>query len=177
MSTKSKRKNTNPESEETKSKSAKTAGKPSSIRLHIVLKAPPERVYKAALDPAALAKWLPPNGFTCTVHELNAKVGGSFKMSFTNFSTGKSHAFGGKYSVLEPNNRIVYTDTFDDPTMPGTMTTSWTITKVSCGTEVEITQEGIPAQIPPEQCYLGWQESLDLLKRVVEPDIPDQGLE
>ena len=146
----------------------------STIRLHRVLKAPPERVYKAILDPAANSKWLPPHGFTCTVHHLDAKVGGTYKMSFTNFSTGKSHSFGGKYMELEPGQRIVATDVFDDPNLPGEMRTSYTLKKVSVGTEVNIVQENIPAVIPPEACYLGWQESLELLAKLVEPEIPDQ---
>jgi uncharacterized protein YndB with AHSA1/START domain len=145
-----------------------------TIRLHRVLKAPPERIYKAVLDPSACSKWLPPHGFTCTVHHLDAKVGGTFKMSFTNFSTGKSHSFGGKYVELKPAERIVATDVFDDPNLPGEMKTTYTLTKVSVGTEVNITQENIPSMIPPESCYLGWQESLELLSKLVEPEIPDQ---
>ena len=146
-----------------------------TIRLHRVLKAPPERVYKAILDPAAIAKWLPPHGFTCTVHHLDATVGGTFKMSFTNFTTGKSHSFGGKYIELKPSERIVATDVFDDPNLPGEMRTTYTLTKVAVGTEVNIVQENIPAVIPPEACYLGWQESLELLAKLVEPEIPDEG--
>lgn len=145
-----------------------------TIRLHRVLKAPPERVYKAILDPAAMCKWLPPNGFTGTVHHLEAKVGGTFKMSFTNFSTGKSHSFGGKYLELKPNERIRLTDVFDDPNLPGEMQTTYTLKKVSVGTDVDIVQENIPAAIPPEACYLGWQESLANLTKLVEPEIPDQ---
>jgi uncharacterized protein YndB with AHSA1/START domain len=146
-----------------------------TVRFHRVLKAPPLRVYKAILDPAANAKWLPPHGFTCTVHHLDARVGGTYKMSFTNFSTGKSHSFGGKYLELKPGERIVATDVFDDPNLPGEMRTTYTFTKVSVGTEVSIVQEGIPAMIPPEACYLGWQESLELLAKLVEPEIPDGG--
>lgn len=157
---------------------AKTAEKTKTaatgtVRLHRVFKAPPERVYKAILDPAANCKWLPPRGFTCTVHHLDAKAGGTYKMSFTNFSTGKSHAFGGKYLELKPGERIVASDAFDDPGLPGEMRTTYTFTKVSCGTEVSIVQEGIPAVIPPEGCTLGWQESLQQLAELVEPDIPD----
>lgn len=147
----------------------------STIRLHRVLKAPPDRVYKAILDPAANCKWLAPHGFTCTVHHLDAKVGGTYKMSFTNFSTGNSHSFGGKYVELKPGERIVATDVFDDPNLPGEMRTTYTLAKVSVGTEVHIVQEGIPAAIPPEACYLGWQESLEQLAKLVEPEIPDQG--
>jgi uncharacterized protein YndB with AHSA1/START domain len=148
---------------------------PSTIRLHRVLKAPPERVYRAFLDADANAKWLPPNGFTCKVHHLEAKVGGSYKMSFTNFTTGNSHSFGGKYLELVPNERIRHTDAFDDPNMPGAMTTTIELKKVSCGTELNVTQEGIPDAIPPEMCYLGWQDSLVLLAKLVEPEIPDHG--
>jgi len=146
-----------------------------TVRFHRVLKAPPERIYKAVLDPAANCKWLPPYGFTCTVHHLDAKVGGTYKMSFTNFSTGNGHTFGGKYLELVPGKRIVMTDVFDDPNLPGQMKTTYTFTKVSVGTEVSIVQEGIPAVIPPEACYLGWQESLEQLAKLVEPEIPDQG--
>jgi uncharacterized protein YndB with AHSA1/START domain len=145
----------------------------STIRLHRVLRATPEKVYRAFLDPEALAKWLPPNGFTCKVHEMNAKVGGSFKMSFTNFGTGKSHSFGGTYVDLIPHERIRYTEKFDDPNLAGEMTTTITLKKVSCGTEVTIVQEGIPAAIPAEACYLGWHESLILLAKLVEAEIPD----
>jgi len=144
-----------------------------TIRLHRVLKAAPERVYRAFIDPAAMAKWLPPNGFTGTVHQLDAKVGGSYRMSFTNFTTGKSHAFGGTYLELVPNERLRYTDKFDDPKMPGEMHTTVALRKVSCGTDLSITQEGVPAMIPPEACYLGWQESLTLLAKLVEAEIPD----
>jgi uncharacterized protein YndB with AHSA1/START domain len=152
-----------------------TAAPTSTIRLHRVLKAPPMRVYQAILDPAANCKWLAPHGFTCTVHHLEAKVGGTYKMSFTNFATGKSHSFGGKYVELEPGKRIVATDVFDDPNLPGEMRTSYTLTGVSVGTEVSIVQENIPAMIPPEACYLGWQESLEQLAMLVEAEIPDQG--
>jgi uncharacterized protein YndB with AHSA1/START domain len=146
---------------------------PSTIRLHRVFAAPPERVYRAFLDPGAMCKWLPPNGFTGTVHEMDAKVGGRYRMSFTNFSTGNSHAFGGEYLELVPNERLKYSDRFEDPNLPGEMTTTVTLKKVSVGTEVQIVQEGVPDVIPAEACYLGWQESLALLKNVVEPEIPD----
>ncbi len=145
-----------------------------AVRLHRVLKAPPERVYRAILDPSANSKWLPPHGFTCTVHHLDARVGGTYKMSFTNFSTGKNHTFSGKYLELKPGERIVATDVFDDPSLPGEMRTTYTLEKVTVGTEVNIVQENIPAAIPPEACYLGWQESLELLAKLVEPEIPDQ---
>lgn len=144
-----------------------------TVRLHRVLKAPPERIYKAILDPAANAKWLPPYGFTCTVHQLDAKVGGAYKMSFTNFSTGKSQSFAGKYLELKPGERIVATDAFDDPNLSGQIRTAYTLKKVSVGTEVSIVQDGIPAAIPAEACYLGWQESLAQLAKLVEPEIPD----
>ena len=143
-----------------------------TITLHRVLRAPPERVYRAFLDPAALAKWLPPHGFTGTVHELDAKVGGKYRMSFTNFGSGNSHSFGGEYLELVPGKRIVHTDRFDDPNLPGEMITTIALVKVSCGTELHVTQEGVPSAIPPEMCYLGWQESLELLAMVVEPNIP-----
>ena len=143
-----------------------------TISLHRVLRAPPERVYRAFLDPAALAKWLPPHGFTGTVHELDAKVGGKYRMSFTNFGSGNSHSFGGEYLELVPGKRIVHTDRFDDPNLPGEMITTIALVKVSCGTELHVTQEGVPSAIPPEMCYLGWQESLALLCKVVEPEIP-----
>lgn len=143
-----------------------------TVRFHRVLTAPPERVYRAFLDAAALCKWLPPNGFTCTVHEIDARVGGRFHMSFTNFSGGGSHSFGGEYLELVPAQRIRYTDTFDDPNMPGAMTTTVELAAVSVGTEVKIVQEGIPDAIPTEMCYLGWQDSLKLLAMVVEPEIP-----
>lgn len=144
-----------------------------TVRLHRVLTAPAERIYKAVLDPAANCKWLPPHGFTCTVHHLDAKVGGTYRMSFTNFSTGNSHSFGGTYVELVPGERIVHTDTFDDPNLPGEMRTTWTFKKVSVGTEVNVVQEGVPDVIPAEACYLGWQESLELLAKLVQPEIPD----
>jgi uncharacterized protein YndB with AHSA1/START domain len=145
----------------------------STIRLHRVLRATPERVYRAFLDPDAMAKWLPPNGFTGKVHEMDAKVGGRHKMSFTNFTTGKSHSFGGTYVELKPNERIRYTDKFDDPNMPGEMQVTVTVTKVMCGTDLQVVQEGVPEMIPAEMCYLGWQESLVLLAKLVEAEIPD----
>jgi uncharacterized protein YndB with AHSA1/START domain len=145
---------------------------PSTIRLHRVLRAPPERIYRAFLDPDAMAKWLPPDGFTGKVHHMDARVGGSYKMSFTNFSGGGSHSFGGKYLELVPNERIRHTDEFDDPNLPGTMQVTVVLKKVSMGTDVSITQEGIPDAIPVEACYLGWQESLVLLAKLVEPEIP-----
>jgi uncharacterized protein YndB with AHSA1/START domain len=154
-------------------KGAKHAS-PNTVRLHRVLRASPEKVYRAFLDANALAKWLPPNGYTCKVHEMNAKVGGTFKMSFTNFTTGKSHSFGGTYVDLTPHERIRYTEKFDDPNLSGQMQTTITLKKVSCGTEVSIVQEGIPVVIPAEACYLGWQESLTLLAKLVEAEIPDQ---
>ncbi|HEY7726932.1 MAG TPA: SRPBCC family protein [Candidatus Eisenbacteria bacterium] len=144
-----------------------------TIRLHRVLRATPERVYRAFLDPDAMAKWLPPNGFTGKVHRLEAKVGGTHKMSFTNFGTGHSHSFGGTYLELHPNERIRYTDKFDDPNLSGEMVTTVTLKKVSVGTDLTIVQEGVPDVIPPEACYLGWQESLALLAKLVEPEIPD----
>ena len=144
-----------------------------TIRLHRVLKAPPERVYRAFTDPDAMAKWLPPNGFTGKVHQFDAKVGGLYKMSFTSFSTGHSHSFGGKFLELEPGKRIRHTDVFDDPNLPGEMQTTITFTAVSCGTEMSVVQEGVPEVIPVEQCYLGWQESLVLLGKLVEADIPE----
>ena len=143
-----------------------------TIRLHRVLRAPPERVYRAFLDADANAKWLSPNGFTCKVHQMDAKVGGGFRMSFTNFTTGKSHAFGGEYLELKPHERIRYTDKFDDPNLPGTIHVTVTLKKVSCGTEMHIVQEGVPAVIPAEMCYLGWQDSLTLLTKLVEAEIP-----
>ncbi len=145
-----------------------------TIRLHRVLQAPPERVYRAFLDANAMVKWLPPNGFTGQVHHLEAKVGGTYKMSFTNFTTGKSHSFGGEYLELTPNERIRHTDRFDDPNLPGEMQTTITLKQVSVGTELNIVQEGVPAVIPAEACYLGWQESLTLLAKLVEAEIPDQ---
>lgn len=144
-----------------------------TVRLHRVLAAPPERIYRAFLDAEALAKWLPPNGFTGKVHQLEAKVGGNYRMSFTNFSSGKSHTFGGSYLELVPNERIKHDDRFDDPNLPGTMITTITLKAVSVGTDVQIVQEGIPDAIPVEACYLGWQESLVLLGKLVEPQIPD----
>jgi uncharacterized protein YndB with AHSA1/START domain len=145
-----------------------------TIRLHRVLRATPEKIYRAFLDPDAMAKWLPPNGFTGKVQQMDAKVGGSYKMSFTNFTTGKSHSFGGKYVELTPHERIRYTDKFDDPNLPGEMQATITLKKVSCGTELNIVQEGVPDVIPAEACYLGWQESLTLLAKLVEAEIPDQ---
>lgn len=145
---------------------------PNTVRLHRVLRAPPERVYRAFLDPDALVKWLPPHGFTCKVHSFDAKVGGSYKMSFRNFSGGSSHSFGGEYLELVPGERIRHTDRFDDPNLPGTLMVTITFRKVSVGTELNIVQENIPDVIPPEACYLGWQESLSLLAHVVEPEIP-----
>ena len=145
-----------------------------TIKLHRVLRAPADRVYRAFLDPEALAKWLPPNGFTAKVHHMEPKVGGTYKMSFTNFSTGKSHSFGGTYVDLTPNERIRYTDKFDDPNLAGEILTTITLKKISCGTEVNIVQEGVPSAIPAEACYLGWQESLTLLAKLVEAEIPDQ---
>jgi uncharacterized protein YndB with AHSA1/START domain len=144
-----------------------------TIKLHRVLKAPPERVYKAFLDPAAMCKFLPPNGFTCTVHKMDARVGGSYHASFTNFSSGKSHSFGGTYRELKPGAKLVYSDRFDDPNLPGEMTTTILLKPVSCGTELSVMQEGVPGVIPPEMCYLGWQETLEGLARLVEPEIPD----
>ena len=143
-----------------------------TVRLHRVIRAPAERVYRAFLDPDAMAKWMPPNGFTGKVHHVDAKVGGTYKMSFTNFSTGQTHAFGGKYLELVPNERIRNTDVFDDPNLPGEMQTTVSIREVSCGTELDIVQEGIPEAIPLEGCYLGWQESLTLLAQLVEAEIP-----
>lgn len=143
-----------------------------TVRLHRVLRAPQERVYRAFLDPEAMAKWLPPNGFTGRVHHMDAKVGGSYKMSFTNFSTGQSHAFGGEFLELVPNERLRYTDRFDDANLAGEMRTTVTLTKVSCGTELNVVQDGIPEVIPTEMCYLGWQESLTLLAKLVEAEIP-----
>jgi uncharacterized protein YndB with AHSA1/START domain len=145
-----------------------------TIRLHRVLRATPERIYRAFIDADAMAKWLPPNGFTGKVHQMDARVGGGYKMSFTNFTTGKSHSFGGKYVELTPHERIRYTDQFDDPNLPGEMLTSITLKKVLVGTEINIVQEGVPAVIPAEACYLGWQESLTLLGKLVEAEIPDQ---
>lgn len=143
-----------------------------TVRLHRVLRAPPERIYRAFLDAAALCKWLPPNGFTCTVHELDAKVGGRYRMSFDNFSSGGGHHFGGTYLELVPNQRIRHDDRFDDPNLPGTMITTIDLRAVMCGTELNVVQEGIPDAIPAEMCYLGWQESLVLLGKLVEVEIP-----
>jgi uncharacterized protein YndB with AHSA1/START domain len=144
-----------------------------TIRLHRVLRATPERIYRAFLDADAMAKWLPPHGFTGKVHHIDAKVGGTYKMSFTNFTTKSSQSFGGEYLELIPNERIRHTDKFDDPNLPGEMQTTVSLQKVSCGTEVNIVQEGIPEAIPPEACYLGWQQSLTLLAQLVEAEIPD----
>jgi uncharacterized protein YndB with AHSA1/START domain len=146
---------------------------PSTIRLHRVLKAPPERLYRAFLEPAAIAKWMPPHGFTCTVHALDARVGGRYRMSFTNLTTGSSHSFGGEYLELVPNQRIRHTDRFDDPNLPGQMNVTIELKKVAMGTELRITQEGVPDVIPAEACYLGWQESLALLALLTDPEIPD----
>ena len=142
-----------------------------TIRLHRVMRAAPEKIYRAFLEPDAMAKWLPPDGFTAKVHHMDAKVGGTYKMSFTNFTTGQSHSFGGKYVELVPGKRIRYTDKFDDPNLPGEMTATIEFKKVLCGTELTIVQEGLPAAIPMEMCYLGWQESLILLAKLVEPEI------
>ena len=144
---------------------------PNTVRLHRVLATKPDKVYRAFIEADALAKWLPPNGFACTVHNLDAKVGGSFRMSFRNFTTGASHSFGGKYLELAPGERVRYTDKFDDANLPGEMVVTATLTQVSVGTEITIVQEGIPDAIPPEMCYLGWQDSLRNLARLVEPEI------
>jgi uncharacterized protein YndB with AHSA1/START domain len=143
-----------------------------TVRLHRVLRTKPEKIYRAFLDADAMAKWLPPNGFTGKVHEIDAKVGGRYRMSFTNFSTGSSHSFGGEYLELVPNERIRHTDEFDDPNLPGQMVTTISLKPVSVGTELTVVQEGIPEAIPPEACYLGWQESLTLLTQLVEAEIP-----
>ena len=143
-----------------------------TVKLHRVFRAPPERVYRAFLDPDAMVKWLPPNGFTARVHQMNAEVGGTYKMSFTNFSTGSSHSFGGEYLELVPHERIRHTDRFDDPNLPGTLQVTVSFAKVSCGTELSVVQEGIPDVIPVEACYLGWQESLALLAGLVEAEVP-----
>ena len=143
-----------------------------TVRLHRVLRAAPERIYRAFLDADAMAKWLPPNGFTGKVHHLHAEIGGTFRMSFTNFTTGSSHSFGGEYLELVPDERIVHTDKFDDPNLAGEMRTTVSLKKVFCGTELDIAQEGIPGAIPTEACYLGWQESLTLLAQLVEAEIP-----
>ena len=144
-----------------------------TVNFHRVLRATPERVYRAFLEPDAIAKWLPPYGFTCQVHHMDPQTGGSHKMSFRNFSTGHSHSFGGEYLELVPFEKIRYTDRFDDKNLPGEMTVTVSLRQVSCGTEIAITQEGIPEVIPEEMCYLGWQESLVQLARLVEPEIPD----
>lgn len=144
-----------------------------TVRFHRVLRAKPERVYRAFLDADAMAKWLPPYGFTCKVHHLDAKVGGTYKMSFTNFTTGHGHSFGGTYRELVPSEKILYTDSFDDPNLPGEMLTTVILKQVSCGTELSVVQEGLPEVIPVEMCYLGWQESLAQLATLVEPEIPD----
>lgn len=144
---------------------------PGTVRFHRVLKAPAERVYRAFTTPEALAKWLPPHGFTCTVHHMEARVGGTFKMSFTNFTTQQSHSFGGEYLEMVPNERLRYTDKFDDANLPGVMHVTVSFKSVSCGTDLSIVQEGIPDVIPVEMCYLGWQESLALLTLLVEPEI------
>ena len=144
-----------------------------TIRLHRVLRAAPEKLYRAFLDAGAMTKWLPPNGYTGKVHHLDAKVGGTYKMSFVNFTSGKSHSFGGEFLELVPHERIRWTDKFDDPNLPGVIHVTITLKKVSCGTELNITQEGVPAVIPAEACYLGWQESLALLAKLVEAEIPD----
>jgi uncharacterized protein YndB with AHSA1/START domain len=144
---------------------------PNTVRLHRVLATKPDKVYRAFVEADAMAKWLPPNGFTCTVHQFDAKAGGSFKMSFRNFTTGKSHSFGGTYQELMPGERVRYTDKFDDPNLPGEMQVTVTLKAVLCGTELNIVQDGIPAAIPAEMCYLGWQDSLRNLASLVEPEI------
>lgn len=146
--------------------------KNNTVTLHRVFTASPEKVYRAFIDADALASWMPPNGFVGKVHQINPNVGGTYKMSFTNFTTGSSHAFGGKYIAITPNEFLQYSDVFDDPNLPGEMTTTISLKQVKCGTEVNITQEGIPEMIPVEMCYLGWQESLEKLKKLVEPNIP-----
>ncbi len=143
-----------------------------TIRLHRILRANPERVYRAFLDADAMAKWLPPYGFTCRVHHMDARVGGTYNMSFTNFTTGITHSFGGEYRELVPNELIRYTDRFDNPNLPGEMHTTVSLKQVACGTELQIVQEGLPESIPPEMCYLGWQESLAQFAKLVEPEIP-----
>ncbi len=144
-----------------------------TVRLHRVIRAPAERLYRAFLDPDAMAKWLPPHGFTGKVHQMDARVGGGYRMSFTNFGTGKSHSFGGTYIELRPNERLRYSDKFDDPALPGEMQVTITLRKVACGTDLEIVQADLPAAIPVEFCYLGWQESLSMLAHLIEPEIPD----
>ena len=143
-----------------------------TIRLHRVLRSTPEKIYRAFLEPDAMARWIPPYGFICKVHHMDPKVGGTFKMSFINFGTGKGHSFGGEYLELVPNERLCYTDKFDDPNLPGIITMNITLKKVMCGTELNIEQAGVPAVIPAEMCYLGWQESLEQLAKLVEPEIP-----
>ena len=150
-----------------------TATATNTVKLHRVLRAPPARVFKAFLDPEAMVKWLPPHGFTGKVHKMDAKVGGSYRMSFTNFGTGASHSFGGTYLELKANELLRYTDRFEDPNLPGEMNTTVRFRKVSAGTEIDVTQEGIPAAIPADMCYLGWQDSLTQLAQLVEPEIPD----
>lgn len=144
-----------------------------TVRLHRVLRAKPEKIYRAFITPDAIAKWIPPYGFTCTVHQMDTKVGGTFKMSFTNFTTGNSHSFGGKYLELVPGEKLRYTDVFDDPNLPGEMQTTITLKAVLCGAEINVVQEGIPEIIPTEMCYLGWQESLEQLAKLVEPEITE----
>lgn len=144
-----------------------------TIRLHRVLRAAPDKVYRAFIEPDALARWSPPHGFTCAVEHVDARVGGGFRMAFTNFTTGSSHAFGGEYLELVPSERLRYTDRFDDPNLPGEIEVTVSLQAVSCGTELTIVQTGVPDVIPPEMCYLGWQESLEYLARLVEPEIPD----
>lgn len=148
---------------------------PSTIQLHRVLKAAPDRVYRAFLEADAMAKWIPPYGYTCKVHQMDARVGGTYRMSFTSFATGQEHAFGGEYRELVPSEKLRYTDRFDDPNLPGEMTTTVTLKSVSCGTELDIVQEGVPDAIPAEMCYLGWQESLEQLARLVEPETAEPG--
>jgi len=150
---------------------------PGTVRLHRVLRTKPEKIYRAFLERDAIARWLPPNGFTCTVESMDPKVGGTFRMAFRNFTTGNAHSFGGEYLELTPNQRICYTDKFDDPNLPGVMKTTIELRAVACGTELNVVQDGIPDAIPTEFCYLGWQESLEHLARLVEPEIPDQGPE
>lgn len=151
-----------------------TTNPTNTVRLHRVLRSTPERIYRAFMDADAMVKWLPPNGFTCKVHHLDAKVGGSYRMSFTNFTTGKSHSFGGTYVELKPYELLRYTDVFEDPNLPGEIQVTIVLKQIFCGTELNITQEGIPAVIPVEACYLGWQESLTLLAKLVEAEIPDE---
>jgi uncharacterized protein YndB with AHSA1/START domain len=160
--------------EELKHKTNMATNNTNTVQLHRVLRATPERIYRAFLDADAMAKWLPPNGFTGKVHSLDAKVGGTYAMSFTNFTTGKGHSFGGTYLELKPHERIRYTNKFDMPTLPGEIQTTIILKQVFCGTDLNITQEGIPAAIPAEACYMGWQESLILLAKLVEAEIPDQ---